>query len=47
MVKDIINQPLKIQKVNIRTEEDSMLVNIGDYWYEETMERITYLLHEF
>ena len=42
-----VNHPLKIRKVNIGTEEEPKFVNIGDYWDEETMEKITDLLHEF
>ena len=42
-----INQPLKIQKVNIGMEEEPKFMNIGDYWDEETMENIINLLHEF
>ena len=41
------HQPLKIQKVNIGTEEEQKFMNIGYYWDEETMENITDLLHEF
>ena len=44
---DPMNQPLKIRKVNIRMEENPNFVNVWDYWDEETMEMITYLLHEF
>ena len=44
---DKFNQPLKIQKVNIGTEEEPKFMNIGDYWDEETMAKITNLLHEF
>ena len=47
MPTDKINQPLKIQKVNIGTEEEPKFVNIGDYWDEETMEKIIDLLHVF
>ena len=44
---DPMNQPLKIKKVNIRTEENPKFANVGDYWDEEMMEKITDLLHEF
>ena len=44
---DPMNQPLKIGKVNIGMEENPNSVNVGDYWDEETMAKITYLLHEF
>ena len=44
---DPMTQPLNIKKVNNGTEENPKFANIGDYWDEETMEKITYLLHEF
>ena len=44
---DEMNQPLKIWKVNIGTEEKLKFVNVRDYWGEETMVKIVYLLHEF
>ena len=44
---DPMNQPLKIKKVNIGTEENPKFSNIGDSWDEETMVKITDLLHEF
>ena len=40
-------QPLKIKKVNIGTEENPKFASVGDYWDEETMAKITDLLHEF
>ena len=40
-------QPLNIRKVNIGTEENPKFTSVGDYWDEETMEKITDLLHEF
>ena len=47
MPTDKVHQLLKIQKVNIGTEEEPKLSNIGDYWDKETMEKIIDLLHEF
>ena len=44
---DPMSQSLKIRKVNIRTEENPKFANIGDYWDDEKMAQITYLLHEF
>ena len=44
---DLMNQPLKIRKVKIVKEENQKFENIGDYWDEETMAKITNLLHEF
>ena len=40
-------QLLKIKKVNIGSPENTKLTNIGDYWDEETVAKITDLLHEF
>ena len=44
---DPMSQPLNIRKVNIGTEENSKFASVGDYWDKETMEKITYMLHEF
>ena len=44
---DPMNQPLNIRKVNIGTKENPKFASVGDYWDEETMEKITDLLHEF
>ena len=44
---DPMNQPLKIRKINIGIEENPKFANVGDYWDEKTMAKITYLLHEF
>ena len=44
---DPMNQPLKISKFNIGTEENPKFVSVGDYWVEETMAKITDLMHEF
>ena len=40
-------KPLKIKKVNIGSDENPKFPNIGDYWDEETVRKITSLLHEF
>ena len=42
-----MNHPLKTGKVNIGMEENPKFENVGDYWDEETMEKITNMLHEF
>ena len=44
---DPMTQLLKIKKVNIGTNKNPKFTNVGDYWDEETMAKITYLLHEF
>jgi hypothetical protein len=33
-------KPLRMHKVNIGTEEKPKFTNIGDYWNEETIEKI-------
>ena len=38
---------LKIKKVNIGSSENPKFANIGDYWDDETMGKITNLLHEY
>ena len=38
---------LKIKKVNIGSLENPKFPNIGYYWDDDTVEKITYLLHEF
>ena len=40
-------RPLKIKKVNIGSRGNPKFANIGDYWDEENLGKITYLLHEF
>jgi hypothetical protein len=35
------------RKVNIGTEENLKLTQIGDYWDEKTVEKIVELLHEY
>ena len=47
ILTDSMSQPLKIRKVNIGSEEHPKFSNIGHYWDEETMAKITDLLHEF
>ena len=40
-------KPLKIKKVNIGLPKNPKFANIGDYWDEETVVNIIYLLHEY
>jgi hypothetical protein len=40
-------QPLRTRKVNIGTKENPKFVQIGDYWNDETVEKIADLLHEY
>ena len=40
-------KPLKIKKVNIGSPENPKFSNIGDYWDEEIVAKITNLLHEY
>ena len=39
--------PLNIKKVNIGSYENPKFANIEDYWDNETVGKITDLLHEF
>ena len=38
---------MKIRKVDIGTKDNPKFASVGDYWDEETMAKITDLLHEF
>jgi hypothetical protein len=40
-------KPLRMHKVNIGTEDKPKFANIGDYWNDETVEKIVDLLHEY
>jgi hypothetical protein len=40
-------QPIKIKKINIGTEQAPKLQNVGDYWDNDTISKITELLHEY
>jgi hypothetical protein len=42
-----IGQPIKRKKVNIGTEQAPKLANVGDYWDDSTIDKITKLLHEY
>ena len=44
---DLMNQPLRIQKVYIGSTENPKFSNVKDYWGEETMAKVIDLLHEF
>jgi hypothetical protein len=39
--------PLNIKKVNIGTIDNPKMANIGDYWDNQIVERITKLLREY
>jgi hypothetical protein len=39
--------PIKVNKLNIMTDEQPKMASIGDYWDEKTIESITKLLHEY
>jgi hypothetical protein len=43
----ICAKPLRTRKVNIGIEDKPKFANIGDYWNEETVEKIVDLLHEY
>ena len=40
-------KPLKVKKVNIGSLENPKFANIGDYWDEETITKITKFLNEY
>jgi hypothetical protein len=42
-----VGQPIKINKVNIGTEQEPKLENVGYYWDDATIGKITKLLHEY
>jgi hypothetical protein len=43
----VITAPIKVKKVNIGTVENPKMVSIGDYWDEQTIERIKKLLRKY
>jgi hypothetical protein len=44
---EAFSTPIKVKKVNIGMNENPKMESIGDYWDEQTLERITELLHEY
>lgn len=42
-----MTQPVKIQKVNIGSEEQPMFSNVRDYWDDEMVSKITEFLREY
>jgi len=44
---EVFFAPIKVNKVNIGTNDNPKMESIGDYWDEKTVERITELLHEY
>jgi hypothetical protein len=42
-----VGKPIKIKKVNIGTEQTPKLENVGDYWDDATISKITELLPEY
>jgi hypothetical protein len=44
---EVFVAPIKVNKVNIGTTENPKMESIGDYWDEQTIERITKLLCEY
>jgi CTP:phosphocholine cytidylyltransferase-like protein len=43
----VFDVSIKVKKVNIGTTENPKMASIGDYWDEQTIERITELLREY
>ena len=39
--------PLNIEKLSIGSKKEPKLATIGDYWDEETVSKVTELLHEY
>jgi hypothetical protein len=44
---EVFVAPIKVNKVNIGTTDNSKMASIGDYWDEQTVERITKLMCEY
>ena len=44
---EVIVAPIKVNKVNIGTVENPKMTSIGDYWDEQTVERIIELLCKY
>ena len=42
-----VTQPLKMQTVNIGSEENPKYATIGDYWDDEMVSKVTQLLQEY
>jgi hypothetical protein len=42
-----IEQLIKIKKVNIGKEQEPKLANVGDYWDDANIDKITELQHEY
>ena len=42
-----ITKPLKSKKVNIGSDDEPKFETIGYYWDEETISKVTNLLHEY
>jgi hypothetical protein len=40
-------QPIKMKKVNIVTSKNPKFAQIGDYWNDETIEKVADLFHEY
>jgi hypothetical protein len=43
----VFSTPIKMNKFNIVTIDNPKMASIGDYWDEQTVERIIELLHEY
>ena len=44
---DQFMNPLKVKNINIGSLKNPKFVDIGDYWDDDTVEKITDILHEF
>ena len=44
---EVFVAPIKVKKVNIGTNDNPKMASIGDYWDEQTIERIIELLSKY
>jgi hypothetical protein len=47
LASEVFFAPIMVKKVNIGTNDNPKMAIIGDYWDEQTVERIIELLHEY
>jgi hypothetical protein len=47
MVSTAYTQPIKTKQVNIGTTKNPKFAHIGDYWNDETIEKVEDLLREY
>jgi hypothetical protein len=47
MELELFSSPIKVNKVNIGTNENPKMETVGDYWDEKIVEKITKLLRKY